>query len=523
MHHIFFLALAIGALTPLSAYAVPPEKIRFIVKDFQVEGAMPISPNDANLLLSRFKGKEYGINDLLDVSLQLERLIRDSGFAFYRVILPPQDVNNGQITLKVIPIALGSIEIKGNKYFDEENIIASVPELKLADSPNTVYLTNQIKVANNHPNKEINVVFKQGDLADEVVAKVDIIDSDPSQYSLSINNSGSDDTGNMRVTGGYQYSNLWNKDHRINLNYTTSPNHTRDVRQYGFNYAIPFYKYNSWLSSYYAKSDVDTGQLSLGESTLDVSGTGEMFGFHYTTTLHNIEAYNHQFDIGFDNRFFNNTVLFSAVGFNAVDIAPEVRSTPLTFTYSGSTKWNGFTLGHNLSWSKNMKVGSRNDDVAYLESRSDAKASWDLIRYGAFAVLNSGNWQFRANLNGQYSNEPLISGEQFGIGGSSSVRGYNEREAGSDIGQNLTLEAYAPAWHGLNLLAFYDYGQGRSHNIVTAADIKDQWHLASIGLGLRWLWQGKVQTSLDWGHTLRQGVATSDNHNHIHASVSLQF
>ena len=45
-----------------------------------------------------------------------------------------------------------------------------------------------------------------------------------------------------------------------------------------------------------------------------------------------------------------------------------------------------------------------------------------------------------ARLDGQWSDEPLIPGEQFGIGGARSVRGYEEREASGDSGFFVSAE-----------------------------------------------------------------------------------
>ena len=83
------------------------------------------------------------------------------------------------------------------------------------------------------------------------------------------------------------------------------------------------------------------------------------------------------------------------------------------------------------------------------------------------------------------------------------------------------MEVYTPKWMNINLLAFYDYGQGRNHDPV--ANVKDNWTLASIGIGLRWQWQSQVQASVDLGHTLKDGSQTSSHQNNIHASIAILY
>ena len=83
-----------------------------------------------------------------------------------------------------------------------------------------------------------------------------------------------------------------------------------------------------------------------------------------------------------------------------------------------------------------------------------------------------GNWSAVLNANGQWASEPLISNEQFALGGTSGVRGYQEGEAYGDTGWRTQFDlrappinvGYFPTTKGdvpANLRAswFMDYGQ----------------------------------------------------------------
>jgi len=508
--------------TPVIVAAPAPQSITFPVSHFTLEGELPLPDDELNTVLSELEGKDYGLAELQAVTQEVEQLIRDAGFAFYRVILPPQTLAEGEVILKVVSFALGDVEIKGNHFFSHANLLASIPELQTGISPNTQFLGEQLKVANHHPSKEITVVFKQSGSADEIAAKVDVLESRPYQFSLSANNTGSSDTGKARITGAFQYSNLWQKDHIANASYTTSPNHTSEVMQYGLSYSAPLYDAGGWLTAYYARSEVESGQITFEGGNMDVSGAGKMFGVHYLQFLPKVGRYEHAVDVGFDNRFFETTTNLTLGDINYGDTTPEIRSTPLTLLYKGNIPLGSTYIGHHLSWSKNLGLGSRNDaeayqDVGFIDDRP-LKEQWDLFRYGAFVNVDKKGWLYRASLKGQYSNEPLISGEQFGLGGAYSLRGYKEREVGTDVGNSLTLEAFTPQWKGTKLLAFYDYGKGRSHNVDTP-----DWNLASVGVGLRYQWSTHFQASIDIGHTLKDGSVSSAHETNAHASLVLQY
>lgn len=55
-----------------------------------------------------------------------------------------------------------------------------------------------------------------------------------------------------------------------------------------------------------------------------------------------------------------------------------------------------------------------------------------------------GEWTATLNLNGQWSSAPLISNEQFGLGGTAGVRGYQEGEVYGDSGWRAMFDLHAP-------------------------------------------------------------------------------
>ena len=80
-----------------------------------------------------------------------------------------------------------------------------------------------------------------------------------------------------------------------------------------------------------------------------------------------------------------------------------------------------------------------------------------------------GDWTVSLRADGQWANQPLISNEQFGIGGTAGVRGYHEGEVYGDLGWRVVCEPRTPTWT-LGLVngntpmrmrgaVFVDYGQ----------------------------------------------------------------
>ncbi|MDD5274420.1 MAG: POTRA domain-containing protein, partial [Methylovulum sp.] len=282
-----------------ASWAATPPTIRFMVKQFSIEGAAPLADKAIQAYFLPLQKRQYTLKELQGVSKGLETLLHDGGYPFYRVILPPQTLTAGEVKFLVKPILLGDVGVQGNQYFSTGNIIASVPGLHKGEPLDTNDVSQALRVANKHPSKQLQVTFKSSNKAEQVDANIKVKEQHPYQATLSMNTVGTKSTGNFRMIGAVQHSNVWGLDHIFNASYTTSPDHADTVKQYGGSYSLPLYALKGWLSAYYAYSNVNAGTIA---NDLTVTGSGEMYGLHYQQFLPKWGNYEQWLDIGLDNR-----------------------------------------------------------------------------------------------------------------------------------------------------------------------------------------------------------------------------
>ena len=154
------------------SYAVP-KPISFFVNSFSIQGDSPLDSQDIKKLLAPYEYQQYNLEQLQSVAKILEKKIRSEGYAFYRVVLPPQTLTNKNIQLKIISFTINEIKVEGIKYFNKANILHSLPKLKTGESPDTQALANALKATNRHPFKELQLTFKQSDeIPDSIDAKI---------------------------------------------------------------------------------------------------------------------------------------------------------------------------------------------------------------------------------------------------------------------------------------------------------------------------------------------------------------
>lgn len=510
-----------GALAgaPASVLAVEPAPVQFRVERFSVVGENPFSQEEVSSYLAPFLGVQSGLERLQGAAAALEQALRDRGFLFYRVTLPPQKLDHGVIELRITALPVGSVAVEGNRYFPTANIRASLPALEPGRSPNGAALSRSLALANAHPMKKVQLTFAAAREPGRVDARATVSDQPPQQLYTWLNNTGSDTTGRTRLGVGYQHGNLFDRDHQVSLSYTTSPTETDKVRQYGMNYAMPWYAQGASLSLYGVHSTVKTGTVA---EFFNVSGAGTVLGTRYTQFFAKQKRIGHQVGVSLDDKRYDNGLEFAGAS-----LGVEVRSRPVSLAYSGSYDGETARVSWSLGWARNLPSGARNDDATYGAVRAGADAGWSAWRYAAAVDYPFRNWLLRATLDGQATSAPLISGEQFGLGGVSSVRGFEEREVSGDAGYRASVEVYSPPLaQGVRIVGFAEGGEVRLKNAQPGEIARES--IASVGVGARYQWRDKLSLRLDLGHVVdgtdpaRSG-GTRSGDDRLHFNLMYRF
>jgi hemolysin activation/secretion protein len=505
-------ALAVSLAAAFSGAALgadPVPQLQLEVTGFAVEGDNPLGREETQRILAPYAGAHAGIAGLEAAADALEQAIRARGLAFHRVVLPPQTPRDGTVVLRVLRFVLGRVEVKGAAHFSEANVLRSLPALRTGEVPSPDALARSLAIANDNPAKQTLLTMREGTREGTVDAEVSVRDANPRQTFLALNNTGSRQTGHYRTSLGFQHANLFDRDHVLTLSFTTSPDHVADVKQYGAYYAVPFYASGASLALYATYSDVNSGRIA---DFFQVSGRGTFLGARYTYALPRAGAYTHKAALGIERRHFENDV-----SFNASPIGTDVASAPVTLRYQG--RWEraaGETALH-VEHVANLGLGADNDATAYSANRLGARRNWRLWRYGIdLAQVLAPDWVLSARLRAQHAGEPLIAGEQFGLGGAYSVRGFKERETAGDNGTQVSIEVSGPRIGTVQPLVFADWGRRRIENAgagqAASADV------ASVGFGARWQWERRLDLQVDVAHVLKglpTGTASGDQRVHF--------
>jgi hemolysin activation/secretion protein len=466
----FIIQLALSGvfmLFALSSFAAEdtPDIPHFDIKSYQVEGNTLFTADKVNSILAPFTGKGKDFGTVQEALEALEKAYHNRGYIAVQVALPEQELENGVVRLNVIETRIGKIKVEGNRFFDGPNILRSMPALREGQTPNINDVSRSLKIANESPAKKVNLQLQSSDKENEVDANLQVTDEKPWKVGITFDNTGDDRTGRFRIGALFQHANIFNRDQLLTLQYITSSSQPDHVGIYGMGYKIPFYGAGSSIDLIGAYSDVNSGTLSVASNTLQVSGKGTILGVHYNQNLTRIGNYEHKLTLGLDYRAYINNVAFGSI-----QLGSNVTTHPISLTYAGTLTQDKVNAGFYLGASRNLPGLGRGgrDTAEYFDKvRAGAPEGYNILRYGAnFSYTFGSDWQARALVNGQLTNKPLVPGEQFGIGGASSVRGFDERAVGDDRGLSGSVELYTPNLCKLarmstaqcRALVFYDVG-----------------------------------------------------------------
>ena len=474
----------------------------FDIDGYAVDGSKVLSQADVDAATKPYIGRGKSFTDVQQALAAIETAYATRGFSAIQVTLPEQKLKNGIVHFRILETRYGKIAVQDNHFFSAENILKSLPALRSGSMPKSAQITKELKLANENPAKQAEVVLKQGEKANEVDAIVHVRDSDPSQFIVTADNTGSPETGRSRLGLSYRNTNLFDADHVANLQFLMSPEKPGRVQVVGGSYKIPLYEYGDSVEFFAGYSNVN----SVVGGLANFKGGGLLFSGRYNHTLERAGAFEQKISAGLDWRDFKRveqTLPAPVLLYN------EIVVVPASVSYAAEGKFDSSSLNLSTSLSVNipgMNKGSVQDFAAYDPSRTlKPKANYSVLRYGATyncSVMN--DWQVRATLNGQQSNDILILGEQFRLGGADGVRGFSEGSESGNSGTRVSLEGYTPNLGSNNVmtrgLVFFDSGQ------VQATAISPKSSISAAGIGLRSSFAGQYNLRLDMARILNAGV-----------------
>lgn len=453
---------------------VQVEKDVFNVQRIDVEGHSIISNEEMRRIVAPYEGRELTPEDLTQLVNKINETYRLKGYLTSLAFIPPQDLERGAITVKVLEGMVGDMEVTGNKYF-KAKVIASRIQEEPGDPLNIPALEKELLRINRTEPYRLKASLTPGARTGETNLQLEVKEQQPFQVALLADNSGRPGIGTYRYGVELMDRNVTGRGDRFTTRWMMGAG--QQLASAG--YTLPVNRRGGEVSGLFGFSHVNVDLASLG-----VKNQPSLVGNAYNYSL----LYSQPFD--------RDRVWVGDIGLNAR------RAT--SFYDGEKTRSNDVrSLSLGLNFDKYDRLGRTFARVQTSFAPEILGANTHFFKLENYVTrvtrLPKNNLLIVRGYS-QYSPDALPPIEQFQLGGINSVRGYSQGLLLGDKGYSINAEwrwpipmlSHVNPWLDQRLQGafFFDYGQTWLNRknpfyISGVSNTSKRTSLMSAGVGLR--------------------------------------
>jgi hemolysin activation/secretion protein len=514
-----------------AASAAAPVKV-FPILEYRVEGNTVMRPVDVERAVMPYLGLGKSIKDVEGARQNLEKAYHTRGYQTVLVNIPQQEVSAGIVRLTVVEAPVGQLQIKGSRYHSLQVIRATVPSLQPGSTPNFNEVQKELAQLNHGQDLHVTPVLRASTTPGQVDVDLDVQDELPVHAMIEANNRYSANTAHIRTIGEVSYDNLFQSNQSASIQYQTAPEHPENAKIWSLSYVIPI-EGGPAIALYAISSDSNIAAVG----DLNVIGNGDIYGIRVIDPLPSTSSsFYHSFSGGFDFKDFKQTTVLQG----ADDLAAPARYEPFSVDYTATwlgaldaVKHAGAAITGNRS-NTSLDLGASflirflggTDAEQFAVKRYGADPNYLIFRPSLQRQqLLPDNFSVVAKIDGQIASGPLISNEQYGLGGLESVRGYTESERLGDNGVHESIEVRTPQLLNASsprITQSYAYIFADAGHVRILDPLPAQitgYRLASLGFGERFKYRG-LTVDTDVAHALYAGYVTRKGDDSLQFKVS---
>jgi hemolysin activation/secretion protein len=456
------------------------DKVVFVLHDISIEGMTAYSSADVALMYRNYINRKISLVTVFKIAEQLQQKYLDDGYALTKVIVPQQDFTTGHIRLTVIEGYISEVEFKGT-IRPSAYITDVVQRIREMHPLNAKKLERIMLLLNDLPGAKFSAILATAKRPNPPPGAIRLVleSADVPRFSGSIglNNYGSNFDGPWQISGAANVT-------HVGINYSdlgivATAARPADELQYGsLHYSLPLFGASGTNLIVTATRALTQPGDTLKD--LELKGRSDQLSMKMTYPLIRQRDQTCQLDFDFDAKDSRTNIS----GDRLYD--DRLRILNIGVDYSFADRFVGlnvlqFKASQGLNILGVRETGS--PDLSRAQGRSDFRKFNATI--GRRQVLPK-NFEIYGLIDGQFTDDPLLSTEEYGFGGSQLGRGYDSSEITGDRGIAGSLEfryntGIPKTQVGLQPYVFYDIG--KVWNIDPGA--KNQISAASAGTGIR--------------------------------------
>lgn len=495
------------------------EEEKFVVEKINLIGCETFPPEDFASMVSKYEKREATLTELNTLAKEIEREYLRRGI-IAAVFVPPQDIKEKSVTLRVVEAKMGELKVQPAKYYSKKKIYYYW-KVYAGETLRYDKISKSIQMMNKNPDREVKAALTAGKKPGTTDVILTPQTNFPVHFTSSYDREGSPSTGVSRIGLGLRHNNFLGFDDTLITGYTFGQSFWG---RYAY-HSIPVTSQGATLMYGYS---VSKSIPKKEYAVYGITSAAQDYSFSIHQDLFKKDEYLGEVYAGFNAK--DKTT--------ALDSGTYTRDRLRIFNIGGTWVKRGF--GSSLSITPQIDQGIN----AFGASRKfNPYASRGAIaRYTKF-TLNTNykkmlpmNMQLSQKFKNQFSSSKLTPQEEFSIGGIDSVRGYPSGDYLADNAFLSNTELLLPSifipkkWRlpysqdafrdQVTTVLFVDYGWGERRGALQTE--KKMVNDIGVGGGFRVSLFNQALLRLEWGIPVGDPMITEQGRSQFHFSVDFQ-
>ncbi len=470
------------------------ENIEFVLNELNITGATVISQDELKPLYNSYIGQTIALSKIYEIANEITLMYRDQGYILSRAIVPQQEIDNGVVTIQIIEGFIDGYSIEGETYGAAAHIQKYAENLVNSGVLTAKELERQLLLINDIPGIKARSVLTPSKQEVPGAAHLAIVvDHDRWEGYASVDNFGNSYLGEMRGTAHFQVNSLFNQENRLNAVYLTAPDND-ELHYFSFGYQQNILDNGTTLSVDISKTLTDPSLPSNLGGNLGSQGKAKSLNLNLAHPFVRSRSFNVYGQIGLEVSQ-NETVYDPAFSVLNTQDNSRVLSAQVSATYLD--RLAGYSTG-NIKISQGLEVfgSSHGGDTGLSRAQGEPSFTKLKIEGTRFQKLY-GPVNIFLGATAQWSKDPLLASQEFGVGGSNYGRGYDSSEITGDHGVAAkaeliyTKQVQKQFLDYYQLYGFYDIGSVWDKDPGAGQPVRSS--IASVGVGSRFNFSDTVK------------------------------
>ena len=402
----------------------------FLVNKIIIEGNTLIGDETLAPLVDVEGGMEVTLGILALMANEITALYAIKGYFLTRAFVPPQEIIDGVVKIKIMEGSIGKITVKGNKKYDAKDFLYMMKSVQEEKVLREQTLENTLLELNSMLGINTRSILRPGELPGTSDLVLNVTESRRYLFSYDMDNFGSQLTGSNRFGLTGTVGNILTLGDKFSTRWVTS-----DMVQdsYSPSYIFPVNHLGTKVRLAYTFSENELGR---GLKSLASGGSSHTYTWELSHLLSKIRTSQITVRGGMDFKIFENEQ-------NGVPSSKEnLQDTFFGLGGNFSDKYGGQTF-YDIKLQLGLRLFETSLRIPSREGGNDNSFSSNLTitRIQKTELLKS---FFTIKLTGQITDKRGLSPNLFSVGGVGTVRGYTLGEISGDMGYNFSIDYTVP-------------------------------------------------------------------------------